>query len=143
MLLLIFAAPLLLSGCISRKSPGGNIPADNNIIDQPAPAAVKEAPSPVPEETPLDGGYSETGTDSENVEESFTFLKKEISASYPQISLIKVQRAEQQIVAGWKIRLFCEYSIGESKELHLLEAVIYKDLAQNMTLKDLKFDINK
>ena len=55
-------------------------------------------------------------------------------------TLIKVQRAEIQIVSGWKTRLFCEYSIGESKKLYLLQAVIYKDPNLNKTLKELEFD---
>ena len=143
MLLLIFTAPLLLSGCASRESPGDNIAVNENSVDQTVAVAEKEDSSPVPKEMSLDGGYSETSTDSENVKESFGFLRKELLISHPEIYLIKVKNAETQIVAGWKIRLICEYNVGESEELHLLQAVIYKDLDQNMTLKDLKFDIDK
>ncbi len=137
-LLLIFIAPLLFSGCASQESSENSA---DNISDQPEPVVKKADTLTISKEIPLDGGYSEISTDSKNVKESFSFLKKELSISYPGISLIQVQKAETQIVAGWKILLFCEYIIGDSKkELHFLTAVIYKDLNNNMTLSNLDFN---
>lgn len=130
LLLFLFITSLLFSGCTSRKSPGGTRPA------------VKEPSASVHDETPLVGGYAEISTDSKEAVESYTFLENEISTSYPQVSLINVQKAEIQIVSGWNTKLLCEYSIGDNKDPHYLEAVIYKDLSQNLTLKDLKLDIS-
>jgi len=123
-LLLILVAPLLLSGCASRESSEDNAPINNKVI-------VK----PVPGEMSLNGGYSETSTDSEKVKASFRFLKEKLSISHPEITLIKIQRAEIQIVAGYKIRLICEYSVIGNEELYLLESISYEDTDQNITLE--------
>ncbi len=129
-ILLIFTTPLILPGCASQEAPEEKTSVVRKIED-----------SPVPKERSKTGGYTETSTDSENVIESFSFLKKELTYSYPEFADIKIQKAEIQIVAGWKMKLFCEYSIGDSKELNVLEAIIYKDPDQNITLEFL--EINK
>ena len=129
-LLLVFAIPMILPGCASRETP-----EDKTVVVLEGKSAL------VSKEKSVNGGYSATSMDSKNVKEAFIFLKNELSYSYPEFYNIEIQRAEIQIVAGWKIKLFCEYNIGDSKELNLFQAIVYKDTDQNKTLEYL--GINK
>lgn len=123
---LLLTTPLLLLGCTSKEIPDEKI---KTMIEEP-----------VSKEISLNGGYTETSIDSTKVKESFIFLKKQLVDSYPEILNIKVFRAEIQIVAGWKMKLFCEYNIANISDINLLQAIIYNDLDQNKTFEGLNFE---
>ena len=119
--------------CKSREGKGNSLQNKLSEVHQ-----VKEIS--VPPEEDVAGGYSEIDTSSQISIEAFEYLKNELSISHSEITEITVQEAMLQVVAGYNIVLICEYKIGSENQSHILSAKIYKDVQDNMRIKELELE---
>ena len=119
--------------CKSRERKGDSL--------QNKPSEVHQAKeNAVPHEEDVAGGYSVIDISSQTSMEAFEYLKNELSISHSEITEITVQEAMLQVVAGYNIILICEYKIGSENQSHILSAKIYKDLQDNMRIKELELE---
>ena len=86
------------------------------------------------------GGYSGLPENSETFRLAFSFLQKKMMKEHPGIKLLKVIKAEEQVVAGLNIGLLCEYRNKHEDKNNILYAKIYIDLQDNCELDLLEFD---
>lgn len=83
-------------------------------------------------EMPRVGGYSAVGVDDLDVVAAANFAISEESKSGESLRLIAISSAQAQVVAGRNFRVVL--SIDKSGVTKMAEAVVYLDLAQNLSL---------
>jgi hypothetical protein len=99
-------------------------------------------PKPKEEETPVvpkTGGYSEIDVKDKKAVEAYEFLKQELASRHPEFTLLAAKKAFSQVVAGFKIRLICEY-LDSQKQERQLSAFVYIDPSGNKRMLELNLD---
>jgi hypothetical protein len=89
---------------------------------------------------PIAGAYARIAKDDEKALAAHTFLREELVKSRPEIVLGQIRVAYRQVVAGYNIRLKCEYRTASDARTRLLTAVVYFDLQGGRKLTQLVLD---
>ncbi len=86
------------------------------------------------------GGYSEHAVSDKDVVKAAGFaIKKESSKTGTHIKLVKVEKAETQVVAGMNYRVCMTVKVGRKHpSSKSVTAVVYKDLKGKMSLSNWK-----
>ncbi len=89
---------------------------------------------------PIAGAYARIARDDEEALAAYTFLREELTISRPEIMLGNIRVAYRQVVAGYNIRLKCEYRTTSDARTRLLTVVVYFDLQGGRKLTQLVLD---
>ena len=94
-------------------------------------ALAQDAPAPV-----MVGGYSETSIKDQDVRIAALFAVKAHALEKKKPHKLKaILKAQHQVVAGKNYKLCLNVAEGKHfKHAHLIEAVVYKDLQQKLSL---------
>ncbi|MBN1524897.1 MAG: hypothetical protein JW904_10460 [Spirochaetales bacterium] len=84
-----------------------------------------------------DGGSKPITSEADMVKVSFEFLKQEMAKTHQGIFLVSVLSAKEQVVAGYKITMECEYRDGGNTGT--LTAVVYHDPSNVISVLDISF----
>ena len=89
----------------------------------------------------ITGGFQSIPPESQSAQRAFLFLKSALAEKYPDLKLGPIIKAASQVVAGMNIKIICEYTAknGQKKRKYLT-AVVYRDLGDQETLKELNLD---
>ena len=87
--------------------------------------------------TPIAGAYARIARDDEEALTAYAFLREELGKSRPDVVLAEIRVAYRQVVAGYNIRLKCEYRTTSGARTRLLTAVVYFDLQGGRKLTQL------
>jgi hypothetical protein len=90
-------------------------------------------------DTPMAGGYAKADTrDAEVVAAAKYAVKAEAKKQRAKISLVSVNQAEEQVVAGRNYRLCLKVETAEkgkkTKTSKIIEAVVFQNLKQKLSL---------
>jgi hypothetical protein len=106
--------------------------------DKPA----QDGPQGGPKDGPLVGGYSKASVKDKEVVDAAQFaVKEQAKKTNSKIELIKVVRADRQVVAGMNYKLRLEIKTGE--QLSLVNVVVWKKLDGTHALTDWKAHMPK
>ncbi|RME87853.1 MAG: hypothetical protein D6767_11145 [Candidatus Hydrogenedentota bacterium] len=85
----------------------------------------------------IPGSYVSQPVNSPLVKEAYDFLKAYLQKEKPDIQLGKVVEAGSQVVAGYNVRLVCEYT--ENGSIKKLEAIVYTNERGEKSISHLKW----
>jgi len=89
---------------------------------------------------PIAGAYAPAARDDDAVVAAYAFLREKLAESRSEITLGKIRNAYRQVVAGYNIRLRCEYRMVGNARTRLLTAVVYFDLQGGQQLLEVVLD---
>lgn len=120
-ILLPVLAGIFLFGCNSTKENGPRTDTPDydaqGVVEEfqreGTPVSDPATDNPQPEEEVILGGFIDLALDSDYVTEAYAYLKKYLAKEFPSYTLKEPLEAQGQVVAGYKVKIICNYSQGD------------------------------